>query len=317
MIMNSKRKCLFCYNMLNESETDFHAKCSAKIFGKKNNVSLDIDLQDIEALANETINKSLAIPGVQKKLTLELIKDKKDFRLTLIGFKGSYILKPPTNEYRELPENEDLTMHLAEIAGIDTSVHSLIRFKSGELAYIIKRFDRENGSKVPVEDMNQLTGNLTSDKYYGSVEKVSKLIMEYCSFSMLEVIKLYKLVLFCYLTGNADMHLKNYSLLKESDGHIKLSPAYDLLSTKLLIPEDKEETALTINGKKKNLKIQDFLTSAKTMGIDEKVQTKLFSDLKNNITEILFFIDKSFLSDEMKLKYMNLINEKARILNLV
>lgn len=317
MTMKKYKKCLYCYEMLSESENEFHQKCTAKIFGSRKNILLDIGLNDIEALASESINKSLAIPGVQKKLTLELLKDKKDFRLTLIGFQGDYILKPPSNDYIELPENEDLTMHLAMITGIETSIHSLIRFRSGELAYISKRFDRDKGHKIHVEDMNQLSGNLTSDKYYGSVEKVSKLIFEHCTFKMLEVIKFYKIILFCYLTGNSDMHLKNYSIVKESDGHIKLSPAYDLLSTKLLIPEDKEETALTINGKKNNLNINDFLISAKTMGIDEKVQMKLLFDLKMSIPKILSFAEKSFLSDGMKSKYINLIHEKAKVLNIV
>lgn len=317
MTMKKDKKCLYCYEKLSDSENEFHTKCSAKIIGSRKNIILDLGLNDIETLASESINKSLTIPGVQKKLTLELIKDKKDFRLTLIGFQGDYILKPPTNEYKELPENEDLTMHLAKIADIDTPIHSLIRFKSGELAYITKRFDRNKDGKIHVEDMNQLSGNLTSDKYYGSVEKVSKLILEHCTFKMLEVIKFYRILLFCYLTGNADMHLKNYSIVKESDGHIKLSPAYDLLSTKLLIPEDKEETALNINGKKRNLTINDFFAAGNTMKIDEKVQKQILSDLKKKIPDMLSFIGNSFLSDEMKSQYKSLINEKSKILNLI
>jgi serine/threonine-protein kinase HipA len=314
--MIKEKKCLFCYEDLKDSEIEFHQKCSEKIFGSRKITFLDISFNEIEKLASESINRSLAVPGVQKKLSLELNKDKKNPRLTIVGYKGNYILKPPSNEYKELPENEDLTMHLAQIAGIVTSIHSLIRFKSGELAYITKRFDRENNHKIPVEDMNQLSGNLTADKYHGSVERVSKLINQYCTYNVLEVIKFYKLLVFCFITGNADMHLKNFSIMTEPDGHIKLSPAYDLLSTKLVIPEDNEESALTINGKKRNISINDLKISANTMNIEEKAQLKIFSDIKNSIPIMTSFIKKSFLSEDMKKEYIDLIEEKIKILNL-
>jgi serine/threonine-protein kinase HipA len=314
--MFKENKCLFCYDDLRDSEIEFHQKCSEKIFGSRKITSLDLNLNEIEELASESINRSLAVPGVQKKISLELKKNKKNQRLTIVGYKSNYILKPPSNEYRELPGNEDLTMHLAQIAGIETSVHSLIRFKSGELAYITKRFDRENNHKIPVEDMNQLSGNLTYDKYNGSVERVSKIINEYCTYNALEVIKFYKLLVFCFITGNADMHLKNFSIMTEPDGHIKLSPAYDLLSTKLVIPEDKDDSALTINGKKRNIRIKDLKISANTMNIEEKGQSKIFSDFKNNFPLMIKFIIKSFLSDDMKTEYIKLIEERIKILKL-
>jgi serine/threonine-protein kinase HipA len=315
--MERESKCLYCYRKLNNSETDYHQRCSVKIFGCKINPVLDMGIKDIEKLASEAINRSLSIPGVQKKLSLELIRETKGARLTIVGVWGSYILKPPSGEYRELPEIEDLTMHLAGIAGIETAVHSLIRFKSGELAYIAKRFDRENGDRISVEDMNQLSGNLTSDKYYGSVEKISKLINKYCTYNLFETIKFFKLLIFCFITGNADMHLKNFSIMKESDGHIKLSPAYDLLSTKLVIPEDKEESALTINGKKRNINYNDFQITADTMKIEEKTRANIFADLKNNIPDMFEVINKSFLSEKMKFEYINLVSERAKALKFI
>jgi serine/threonine-protein kinase HipA len=314
--MTQENKCLFCYENLRDSENEFHPKCSEKIFGSRKITFLDLSLNEIEKLASESINRSLAVPGVQKKISLELKKNKKNQRLTIVGYKSNYILKPPSNEYRELPGNEDLTMHLAQIAGIETSIHSLIRFKSGELACITKRFDRENDYKISVEDMNQLSGNLTYDKYNGSVERVSKIINEHCTYNALEVIKFFKLLVFCFITGNADMHLKNFSIMTEPDGHIKLSPAYDLLSTKLVIPEDKDDSALTINGKKRNIRIKDLKISANTMNIEEKAQYKIFSDIKNSISMMTKFINKSFLSDEMKAEYIKLIEERIKILKL-
>jgi len=315
-MMMDTGKCLYCYEKLKESETEFHPKCSMKFFGSRTNYIFDVKNEDIEKLASESINRSLSVPGVQKKLSLELKKTKKNTRLTIVGFKGNYILKPPSAEYRELPENEDLTMHLAEISGIETAGHSLIKLASGELAYITKRFDRINGDKLQSEDMNQLTGNLTSDKYSGSVEKIGKLIDKYCTFSLLDKIKLFRLIIFSFLTGNADMHLKNYSLIKKPDGHITLSPAYDMLSTKMVIPEDKEESALTINGKKRNLKSGDMNVLAERLGIINKVRDEILNDFRKTIPLMIEFTGKSFLSEELKSEYRNLISEKAGILKI-
>ena len=316
MMMNTG-KCLYCYEKLKESENDFHPKCTMKFFGSRTNYILDINNEDIDKLASESINRSLSVPGVQKKLSLELKKIKKKTRLTIVGFKGNYILKPPSAEYGGLPENEDLTMHLAEISGLESAAHSLIRFASGELAYITKRFDRISGNKIQSDDMNQLTGNLTSDKYYGSVEKIGKLTDKYCTFNLLDKIKLFRQIIFCFITGNADMHLKNFSVIKKTDGHITLSPAYDLLSTKLVIPEDVEDSALTINGKKKNLRANDFYALAERFGIEKKVRAEILNDFRNRIPLMNEFIGKSFLSGDLKSEYGNLISEKAGILNLI
>jgi len=312
-----KTKCLYCYGRLNENESDFHPACSMKIFGSRKNPLIDFDSGDLEKLAGNAINRSFAIPGVQKKLSLELEKSRKGSRITIVGVMGNFILKPASENYFELPENEDLTMHLATLAGIETAKHSLIKLGSGEIAYITKRFDRYGSEKIPVEDMNQISGNLTSDKYSGSVEKVAKLIEKYSTHNMLEVIKFYKLIVFSFLTGNADMHLKNYSLMKDDEGHVKLSPAYDLVSTKLAMPEDKEESALTINGKKSNLNINDFFIAADTMRISEKVRDKILIDLKKKIPLMQMFIKKSFLSGESKSGYLKIISDKAKILKML
>jgi serine/threonine-protein kinase HipA len=209
-----------------------------------------------------------------------------------------------------MPENEDLTMHLAELLKIKTASHSLIRLNSGELGYISKRFDRTKNEKLHLEDMAQLSGELTERKYSGSLEKVGKVILKYSQYSGNDILRLFELVLFCFITGNADMHLKNFSLLRNEEDEILLSPGYDLLSTKLLIPEDKEEQALTLNGKKSNLRKSDFDKFAVSLGINivakENVLKKFHSGLKN----LLDFIDKSFLGSQTKEKYKNLITQR-------
>jgi serine/threonine-protein kinase HipA len=240
-------KCLYCYQLLNEYEQDFHTTCAKKMFRTKQAPIIDFNLKQLEELAKQIVIKSVAVTGVQPKLSLELEKHKNELsRLTIVGLHGNFILKPPSTEYKELPQNEDVTMHMANLVKIKTAQHCLIRLHSGELAYITKRFDRNKKDKIAVEDFCQLTENLTEHKYRSSIEKVAKTTQKFTTNKGLETLRLFELVLFCYLTGNADMHLKNFALLENALGEFELSPAYDLLSTALVIADDKEETALVL-----------------------------------------------------------------------
>ena len=291
-------KCLYCYKELNANETDFHKACSKQFFASATPPLLTLNKEQSEALAKEIILKSIAVTGVQPKLSLQLEKTRNEApRLTLVGLYGDYILKPPSEQYPCLPENEDLTMHLAEVAGIRTAAHSLIRLSSGELAYITCRFDRQNGQKIAVEDFCQLTETLTEHKYRGSVEKIGKLVRQFTTNKGYEQQRLFELILFCYLTGNTDMHLKNYALIENALGQYELSPAYDLLST-LLILSDEEESALTINGKKNRLKRTDFDSVAKTLQINEKTVAAIYQrfakilPLGNSGLNVVFFLLK-------------------------
>ena len=265
-------RCLYCYQPLEQHETDFHSRCSKKIFGTATPPLLPYSKADIESLALEVVRSQVTITGVQPKLSVDLKKEKGgEKRFTIVGLWGGYILKPQTEQYTNLPENEDLTMHLARLAKINTVPHSLIRFKDGSLAYITKRIDRDKkGNKIPMEDMCQLTEKLTEQKYKGSHEQIAKKIVEFSAYPVLDLINYVEILLFCYLTGNADMHLKNFSLYKKIK-ETTLTPAYDLLSTKLVIPEDTEELALTLNGKKRKLKRSDFDNLLKTMKVEDKV----------------------------------------------
>lgn len=306
-------RCLYCYQSLEQGQVDFHPQCSKKIFGTAVPPVLPYTKADIESLALEVVRSQVTITGVQPKLSVDLEKGKGgEKRFTIVGLWGEYILKPQTEQYPSLPENEDLTMHLASLARIKTVPHSLIRFQDGSLAYITKRIDRDKkGVKIPMEDMCQLTEKLTEQKYKGSHEQIAKKIVEFSAYPVLDLINYFEVLLFCYLIGNTDMHLKNFSLYKKV-GECVLAPAYDLLSTKLVIPQDSEELALTLNGKKRKLKKVDFDSLLKTMKVDDKAIENVYDKFRKVIPEWLLFIDSSFLPDEMKEEYKTLIQEKCK-----
>lgn len=309
-------RCLYCYQPLEQHETDFHSRCSKKIFGTVIPPVLPYSKADIESLALEVVRSQVTITGVQPKLSVDLKKEKGgEKRFTIVGLWGGYILKPQTEQYTNLPENEDLTMHLARLAKINTVPHSLIRFKDGSLAYITKRIDRDKkGNKIPMEDMCQLTEKLTEQKYKGSHEQIAKKIVEFSAYPVLDLINYVEVLLFCYLTGNADMHLKNFSLYKKIK-ETTLTPAYDLLSTKLVIPEDTEELALTLNGKKRKLKRSDFDNLLKTMKVEDKVIENTYNKFRKVLPLWYDFIDISFLPNQMKIDYKALIEHRSSILN--
>jgi serine/threonine-protein kinase HipA len=310
--MNS---CLYCYKKLESGETDFHQACSKKFFGSQNPPIVDLDMKKIKELAVETLGKSISVPGVQPKLSLDFKKGKgKESRLTIVGLWGRFILKPPFEDYPEMPELEDVTMHMSELLSIKSAEHSLIKLKSGELAYISKRFDRTKNGKFHVEDMAQLTETLTENKYRGSMEKIGKAVLKYSSYPGIDAIRYFELTLFSFITGNSDMHLKNFSLIRNADDEIMLSPAYDLLSTKLLIPKDKEDLALPLNGKKSNFRKKDFDLFASQLGINDAALRKIYERFGDSFSEMKKLINKSFLSKEMKEKYIVLLDERRKVI---
>jgi len=308
-------KCLYCYNKLESSEADFHPACSKKFFNSQIPPLVDLDMKRIKELAVESLGKSISVPGVQPKLSLDFKKEKgKESRLTIVGLWGRFILKPPFEDYPEMPELEDLTMYMSELLNINTAEHSLIKLKSGELAYLSKRFDRTKDEKLHVEDMAQLTETLTENKYRGSMERIGKIILKYSSYPGIDAIRFFELTLFSFITGNSDMHLKNFSLLRNEEDEIILSPAYDLLSTKLLIPKDKEDLALPLNGKKNNFKKKDFDLFASQLGINEAALRKIYMKFADSFPDMNRLINKSFLSTEMKEKYLVLLYERSKVI---
>ena len=306
-------KCLYCYKPLAEGEVDYHKTCARKIFESTTVPVLPYTRANIRELAREIVTASTTVTGVQAKLSLDIARGcaGEPQRFTIVGLWGRFILKPQTDRFANLPENEDLTMHLAEIVGIKTVPHSLIRFADGELCYITRRVDRtKKGEKIAMEDMCQLSERLTEDKYKGSYERIAKLIRQYSSAPLLDVVNFWEVVLFSWLTGNSDMHLKNFSLFRPADSYM-LTPAYDLLSTSIVMPEDDEELALTLNGKKKRLKRIDFETAMRASGMDDKAIVKLFNKFSKAIPKWYQIIEESFLPDDVKLAYRSQIESMS------
>lgn len=311
-------RCLYCYRELENGEDDFHPNCSKQIFGGPIPPSLPYSENDLEDLAREVIRIRTAVTGVQVKLSLHLSGSrtkKEGRRFTIVGLWGGYILKPPTTAWRHLPEIEDLTMHLAQISGIATVPHSLIRMASGNTAYITKRVDRTPSGKLAMEDMCQLTGRLTEDKYHSSYEQIAKAILKYSSTPGLDVINFFELVLFSFLTGNADMHLKNFSLLEQPGIGMRLSPGYDLVNTALVNTADTEELALTLNGMKRKISKRDFVIAMGNFDLDEKQRQNVFKKMTDSVPLWMDFIDISFLNERDKNQYKQLISSRIERLN--
>lgn len=304
-------KCLYCYKDLNESEHDFHVRCAWKFFGTTTAPTMDYTRKDMDRLAEQIIRSQTTLTGVQPKLSLNLQKHEGSQRLTVVGLWGAYIFKPQTAGYPELPENEDLTMHLAEIAGINTAKHSLIRLADNSLGYLTRRMDRdEKGNKLAMEDFCQLTERQTEYKYRSSYEQIAKTIAKFSSVPGLDLVNFYEMVMFCWLTGNNDMHLKNFSLLSQKRGEYELSPAYDLLNVAIANPNDKEELTLTLNGKKSRITRNDFVEAAGKSGVSEVIVKRLISNFEKCVPAWVQKIDVSFLSDEMKEKYVELVYDR-------
>lgn len=310
-------KCLYCYKELNVGEKDFHKACSKTMFGSQNVPDLPYTRENLTDLAKQVIRSQTTLTGVQAKLSLDINKGGKNEaeRFSIVGLWGQYILKPQTDRFAHLPEVEDLTMHLAELAKMQVVPHSLIRFADGELCYITRRIDRSaKGYKFPMEDMCQLTERLTEHKYKGSYEQIAKAIQRFSAVPKLDMVNYWEQVVFSWITGNADMHLKNFSLYSKEQAKYVLTPAYDMLSTALVMPEDTEELALTLNGKKRKIKKADFVISMQASGLDDKVIENIFGNFIMAKDKWFDFIELSFLPNEMKVAFKAIIASKLSLL---
>lgn len=299
-------KCLFCYQELEAGHKDFHPACARKFFGKSEAPVMPYSRSNINDLAKQTVMSRTTVTGVQSKLSMDVNKGGKDEpdRLTIVGLWGRYILKPKSEEFPWLPEVEDLTMHLASIARINVVPHTLIRFSDGELTYLTKRIDRDNhGNKFLMEDMCQIGERLTADKYKSSYENIAKLVKKYSSAPMLDLVNFWEVVMFSWITGNSDMHMKNFSLISRERGKHVLSQAYDLINVHLIFPEDDEELALTLDGKKKKIGRKNFVNAMKSSGLDDKVIENMIKKFVDVAPKWHDFIDISFIPQELKDKY--------------
>jgi serine/threonine-protein kinase HipA len=279
-------------------------------------------LKDLEYTAEEqrkeAFNRAakMSIQGVQPKLSA--ILSIKDGKFILVDKGGRYILKPQHQIYTQLPENEDLTMKLANEIGLDVPVHGLLWSKDNTLTYFIKRFDRKGqNDKVPVEDFAQLAGLIRDTKYDYSMEKIIKLIDDYCTFPAIEKVKLFKLIIFNYLIGNEDSHLKNFSIITV-DNQVRLSPCYDLVNSTIVLKKQDEEIALPLKGKKKHFTRNIFVDyfGIERCELTEKSIEKVQETISLAIPKWKTLIDISFLSKDMKSKYLDLLDGRLTTLKI-
>ncbi len=312
-------RCLSCYQPVSTGG-DFHPACTKRFFGKLGSPTVALDQDDLKRLIRRIIGQGVTVTGVQPKLSLtaeDLFGASRPPRITVVGFAENYILKLPSPQYPALPENEDLTMKLAALCGIKTAEHTLIRLASGELAYLTRRFDREGPLKIQVEDLCQLSENLTEHKYRGSLEKTGKIIRQYATNQGLAVLAFFELAVFSFLSGNADMHLKNFSLLMPPNSDITLAPAYDLVSTRLAMPQDKEESALTVNGKKNRITRHDFDQLAGNLAISKKARDRVYARMAQKQGAMLDLIGISFLPPDQRNLYRQLLNDRSTALGFI
>jgi len=311
------RKCLYCYKPT-EEEQDFHRKCSVEFFGTPIPPVIEYSLDQMDELARSVVERSVAVPGVQAKLSMSLVratKEKTGSRLTVVGaLGGQYIFKPPSDRFPEMPGNEHVTMRIAEAFGIRVVPSSLIRLASGELSYITKRIDRtDSGDKIHMLDMFQITDAF--DKYKGSMEKIGKALDNYSGNTLLDKIFYFELVLFSFLTGNNDMHLKNFSMIEQPSGW-GLAPAYDLLNVAIVLSDDTEELALTLAGKKKKLRRAHFEQFGRGMELTDRQIQSSFKRMIKYKTTAMDWIDRSFMSERMKGLYKEVLEARYQQLEL-
>ncbi len=312
------KACLCCGKPLRtETEYGWHTSCIKSFFGTTKFPDIDISNEVVNQIAIDNTSKGFTVTGVQKKLSLHLSDDDTP-RLTLVNYPTGYILKPQTEEYTALPEMEYLVMRMAQVSGIKTVPFALLRMLSQDnaFAYITKRIDRANGQMLAMEDFCQLDGRLTEDKYRGSYERCGKIVSKFSVNAGLDLAELFIRIVFSFAVGNSDMHLKNFSLIESGEGSniYALSDAYDMLSTNVVIPADKEQLALTINGKKQNIRRKDFLVLAETIGITEKSADKMIQKIVKLKDKYIEMCKNSYMPDDMKDSLENLINERIAVL---
>jgi serine/threonine-protein kinase HipA len=264
-------------------------------------------------LRQEAANRAtkLSIQGVQPKLSAAVSIVDQEFKI--VDQLGTYIIKPQNDLFPQLPENEDVTMRMAKAFGLDVPFHGMLYGKDGSLSYFIKRFDRHGkGKKWATEDFAQLTANTRDTKYRFTMEKLIPVLDEYCSFPAIEKADFFKRILFCFVTGNEDMHLKNFSLITKN-GKTTLSPIYDFLNSTIAIKNPDEEIALTLKGKKSNLKASDFIDyyAKERLQLNEKTIATILEQMKKATPKWKELLEISFLSEDMKEKYLELLESRT------
>lgn len=324
-------KCLCCGKEIlekasaEEKKTQWHASCVRRFFGTSTLPELDISEDTLTRIAVESTNKGFTVPGVQKKMSLHLTAEGGKPRLTLVNYPTGFILKPQTEQYEALPEAEYLVMQMAQKTGIATVPCALIRMSGSEAAcaYITKRIDRVLPTKkepilklLAMEDFCQLEHRLTENKYKGSYERCAKIVSRYSVQPGLDLSELFLRVVFSFAVGNSDMHLKNFSLIETAAGSQSyvLSKAYDMLPVNVILPEDDEQLALTVNGKKHNIRRNDFLKFAEVSGISRDAAVKMIHKIFTMKDQYQQMCADSYLPEYLKERFCVLLEERINAL---
>ena len=313
-------KCLYCYKELGEGQVDFHPECARKFFGSPHVPILPYTRDNMSELARQVIRTSASVTGVQAKMSLDVDRGGKNepAKFTIVGLWGKYIFKPQSSKYPCLPELEDLTMKMAETAHIRTVRHTLVRLQDGELGYLTLRMDRgKKGEKISMLDMCQLSNRLTEHKYYGTYGQLAETVKRFSSAPMLDVQRFWEVVLFSWMTGNSDMHCKNFSLIDTGGGEYVLAPAYDLLAVLLADPQDTEEMAMSfrVGGQKRGFDRRTFVAAMCESGLTETGANSLIERISAHQTKWKELIRESFLPQTMKRAYSRLIDERLSRIN--
>ncbi len=311
-------RCLCCGEPLAENRPDgWHRKCAVGFFHTGSVPEIPIAQSSLSTYVGQSIGSiSAVVPGVQQKLPVHMErKDDGSYRFTMVGKPQGFILKPGSEAYPQLPECEAVTMRLAQVFGLSTVPFALVRLSDSTLAYVSKRIDRKwQGQtivgKIAMEDFCQLSGRMTEDKYRSSYEKCAMVIRKYSVQPGLDTTEFFMRLIFSFMTGNSDMHLKNFSLIEQSWGWT-LSPAYDLLNTTLLLPDGLEETALTLNGKKRRLLRKDFIHFGEHIGVPSQAVHRIFRQVGQLLPDMLGIIGNSHLSPALRVEYTNLLQERS------
>lgn len=312
------QRCPITYELLSTDEKAYSKKGLSLLSRNLTTLEDFPYSQEEQIMQARTMAAKMSIQGVQPKLSASLDVPNNTFKVTERG--GTFIIKPQNYMWPHLPENEDLTMRLAKTIGLNVPLHGLLRCKDGSWSYFIRRFDRPNmksplKTKVPLEDFAQLSGATRHTKYNSTMEKVIKIIDQFCTFPALEKEKLFKLTVFNYLVGNEDMHLKNYSLIT-TDGTTELAPCYDLLNTTIAMGKQaSEEIALPLNGKKNKLNRSDFLDyfAKDRLGLKAVIIGITLKEIEKQLDTWNALISNSFLPEHFRSEYQNMLKNRSLV----
>lgn len=303
------RICRICLEDIPGAD-DYHPRCLKRLFNTSKVPTLDMEISKLHLAALEMVGHT-SLSGIQKKIAVNLAPSRATLRVAAEG--GLYILKPQTGTYPAVPENEHITTRLAQLVDIQVSANGLMSLKDGTLAYIVKRFDRlPDGHKLRQEDFCQLAEKSPKEKYNGSGEICVRLVRKFATEPLVEILRLYRLLVFVWWSGNGDMHLKNFSLIAGEDNIMRFTPAYDLLSTRLVIPKDK--LALPILGKNDNLQRSSWRRFAEYCKLPERAAERVLDTQTSILDQAQRLIDRSFLPQDQKDSYKRLIEERTAML---